>query len=80
MFEICDNFILQNPMELFEKQIKEEDGKLNYDRVNDIIRKYNNTTNEKPNTIEEKHMQQFSSRAIQISKNLYLKVFSLYFI
>lgn len=67
-------------MELFEKQIKEEDGKLNYDRVNDIIRKYNNTTNEKPNTIEEKHMQQFSSRAIQISKNLYLKVFSLYFI
>ena len=61
-------------MEMFEKQIKEEDGKLNYDRVSDIIRNYQGKSAIPTDSIEEKHMRQFSSKAIQISKNMYLKV------
>lgn len=61
-------------MEMFERQIKGEDGKLDYDRVDDIIRKYHVPTDIPEDSLEDKHMRQFSSRAIQISKNLYLKV------
>lgn len=61
-------------MEMFEKQIKEEDGRLNYDRYDDIIRKYHSQMDMPTDSLEEKQMRQFSSRAIQISKNLYLKV------
>ena len=61
-------------MEMFEKQIKEDDGKLNYDRVSEIIRKYHSESTSHTDSVEEKHMRQFSSRAIQIGKNMYLKV------
>ena len=45
---------------------------MNYDRVDDLVKKYQATTEE---TIDssEKPLRQFSSRAIQISKGLYLK-------
>lgn len=64
-------------MEMFERQIKGEDGKLDYDRVDDIIQKYHVPSDTVEGSLEDKHMRQFSSRAIQISKNLYLKVSSI---
>ena len=65
-------------MAVYEKEIKDEDGKLNYDRVEDIVRRYQSEVMSRTKTVdptaEEKQIRQFTSRAIQISKGMYLKV------
>ncbi|OAO16680.1 hypothetical protein AV274_1587 [Blastocystis sp. ATCC 50177/Nand II] len=65
------------PMAVYEKEIKDEDGKLNYDRVEDIVRRYQSDVMSRTKTVdptaEEKQIRQFTSRAIQISKGMYLK-------
>ena len=46
---------------------------MNYDRVEDLVKKYQPTTTDENVDSSEKPLRQFSSRAIQISKGLYLK-------
>lgn len=65
-------------MAVYEKEIKDEDGKLNYDRVEDIVRHYQSDVMSRTQTVDptvdEKQIRQFTSRAIQIGKGMYLKV------
>ena len=63
---------------MFEKEIK-EDGEMNYDRVDSIVQKYHQKPHFSYNdhsieSAEDKHMRQFTSKVIQISKNMYMKV------
>lgn len=46
---------------------------MNFDRVGDLVKKYQSGTVEENVDSSEKPLRQFSSRAIQISKGLYLK-------
>lgn len=65
-------------MAVYAQEIKDDNGDLNYDRVEDLIRKYQSDVVSKTKTVdpttEEKQIRQFTSRAIQISKGMYLKV------
>lgn len=65
-------------MAVYAQEIKDDNGDLNYDRVEDLIRKYQSDVVSKAKTVdpttEEKQIRQFTSRAIQISKGMYLKV------
>ena len=63
-------------MAIFENQIKEQDGHLNYDRAEELARQYRGYPSVDPSLLskEEKKLRQFSTQAMQISKGLYLKV------
>jgi hypothetical protein len=52
--------------------LKEQNGELNYDRVEELVKRYQARQGEDGDSSEQP-LQQFSSRAIQISKGLYLK-------
>lgn len=63
-------------MQIFENQIKEQDGNLNYDRAEAIVRKYNKPAPADDSTLskEEKRLRQFSNQAMQISREIHFKV------
>ena len=63
-------------MQIFENQIKEQDGNLNYDRAEAIVRRYNKPVSVDDSTLskEEKRLRQFSNQAMQISREIHFKV------
>ena len=63
-------------MQIFENQIKEQDGNLNYDRAEAIVRQYNKPASADDSTLskEEKRLRQFSNQAMQISREIHFKV------
>ena len=63
-------------MQIFENQIKEQDGNLNYDRAEAIVRQYNKPAPTDDSTLskEEKRLRQFSNQAMQISREIHFKV------
>lgn len=63
-------------MQIFENQIKEQDGNLNYDRAEAIVRQYNKPVSVDDSTLskEEKRLRQFSNQAMQISREIHFKV------
>ena len=63
-------------MQIFESQIKEQDGNLNYDRAEAIARQYSKPLSLDDSALsqEEKRLRQFSNQAMQISRKIQFKV------
>ena len=64
---------LQNPYSIYESALKERDGGLNFDRAESLVHRYRRSRPTEDIDPSEKPLAQFSSRAIQISRGLYLK-------